>query len=238
MSSQLQQEAQSLSPSALISLFTLDASNVGSSVFTFCSHKEPDGTSVRFGGVEYPYIALKYDGFEWSSDGAMPRPKISAEALNSSFFSLVVLTNGIQGALIRRDRTLARFLDGHPDGGKGIKFPSDLYIVDRVTQLTKSVVTLELLTPLDLPREKVPARIALRDVCPFIYRRRVKGQWQYDQSSCACPYTGTACFDKHGKPCDEEHDECGRTVSDCAKRFGGCRALPFGGFPGLARNRA
>lgn len=238
MSSPLLREAQSLTPSSIVSLFTLDASNIGAGMYTFCPEKEPDGSSVRFGGIEYPYLPLKYEGFEWNSDGTLPRPKLSATALNDSFFSLVVYTNGIQGALLRRDRTLARFLDGHPDGGKDIKFPSDLYIVDRVTQLTKAVVTLELLTPLDLPREKIPARTALRDTCPFVYRRRVNGAWQYDQTSNACPYAGAACFDKYGVPCEASDDACGHTVSDCVKRFGTRRALPFGGFPGLARNRA
>ena len=238
MTNLLQQEAQSLSPSSIINLFTLDATNIGAGVYNFCPEKELDGTSVLFGGIEYPYLNIKCEGFEWNSDGAMPRPKLSATALNDSFFSLVVSTNGAQGALLIRNRTLARFLDGHPDGGKDIKFPSDLYIIDRVTQLTKAVVVLELLTPLDLPREKIPSRIAMRDTCPFVYRRRVNGAWQYDQTGNACPYAGSKCFDKNGVEVEADNDACGHTVSDCVKRFGTHRALPFGGFPGLARNRA
>ena len=126
----LQQEAQSLDPSAVIHLFTLDASNVGGAVHRFCTEREADGTPVTFGGNQFPQISVRTEGFEWNSDGTLPRPKMSASALNATFYSLIVLTNGAQGALLLRERTLAKFLDGHEYGGRGIKFSTDLYIVD------------------------------------------------------------------------------------------------------------
>ena len=155
MTSLLSREAQSLNPSSVIHLFTLDASNVGGAIHRFCTEREADGSPVMFGGNQFPQISVKTEGFEWNSDGTLPRPKMSASALNDTFYSLIVLTNGAQGALLLRERTLAKFLDGHEYGGRGIKFSSDLYIVDRVTTLTKSLVTLELITPLDLPRCRV-----------------------------------------------------------------------------------
>ena len=234
----LQEEAQSLNPSAVLSLFTLDASNIGGSVYRFCSEAEPDGTPVSFDGNSFSQISLKTEGFEWNSNGTMPRPKMSVSALNDTFYSLVVSTQGAQGALIQRDRTLAKFLDGHEYGGQGIKFPSDLYIVDRVTQLTKSIVVLELLTPLDLPRCQVPSRMALRDLCPWVYRRWNGSAWEYDQTGNACPYTGTACFTRYGESTsDKSEDSCGRKMSDCVARHGIFKNLPYGGFPGLARTR-
>lgn len=238
MSALLQQEAQSLNPSAVIHLFTLDATSIGGSAYRFSPEREPDGGAVAFDGLDYPQLAVKCEGFEWNGEGTLPRPKISAESLNDTFYSLVVYTNGAQGALIRRDRTLAKFLDGHEYGGRGIKFSSDLYIVDRVLTLTKSCVVLELLMPLDLPRCELPARMALRDMCPWVYRRRENGVWVYDQTGNACPYAGSSCFDKFGQPCGADDDACGHTLSDCVKRFGSRRALPYGGFPGLARTRA
>lgn len=231
-------ETQSLSPSAVIHLFTLDASNIGGTVYRFCTEREADGSSVMFGGFAYPQLSVKTEGFEWNSDGTMPRPKMSASVLNDTFFSLIVLTSGAQGALLLRERTLAKFLDGHEYGGRGIKFSSDLYIIDRVTTLTKNLVSLELITPLDLPRCELPSRVALRDMCPWVYRHRDGNAWVYDQTGNACPYTGTAYFDKFGAKCDAANDSCGHTMTDCVKRFGTRKALPYGGFPGLARTRA
>ena len=235
--SALSKEVQKLSPSSIIALFTLDTSNIGGGVYRFCSDKEADGRTIAFGGLEYPQISMTAEGFEWNSDGTMPRPKISVSALNETFYSLVVFTKGAQGALLQRDRTLIRFLDGHEDGGKNIKFPSDLYIVDRITQFTSEAVTMELLTPLDLPRCKLPARVALRDLCPWVYRSWNGSGFSYDQTGNACPYAGTKYFDRYGNICEASADSCGRTAADCVKRFG-YRSLPFGGFCGLARNRA
>ena len=234
----LQQESQSLNPSSVIHLFTLDASNVGGAIHRFSMERETDGTPVSFGGNQFPQLSVQVEGFEWNSDGTLPRPKMSASALNDTFYSLIVLTNGAQGALLLRERTLAKFLDGHEYGGRGIKFSSDLYIVDRVTTLTKSLVTLELITPLDLPRCELPARVALRDMCPWVYRYRSGNSWVYDQTGNACPYTGNACYDKFGQSCDPADDACGHTLSDCVRRFGTRKALPYGGFPGLARTRS
>ena len=238
MTSLLSREAQSLNPSSVIHLFTLDASNVGGAIHRFCTEREADGSPVMFGGNQFPQISVKTEGFEWNSDGTLPRPKMSASALNDTFYSLIVLTNGAQGALLLRERTLAKFLDGHEYGGRGIKFSSDLYIVDRVTTLTKSLVTLELITPLDLPRCELPARVALRDMCPWVYRYRSGNSWVYDQTGNACPYTGSKCFDKFGQSCDPADDACGHTLSDCVRRFGTRKALPYSGFPGLARTRS
>lgn len=236
--SQLQIEAQSLNPSAIISLFELDCTRIGGSVYRFCAESNPDGTPVSFGGVFYQQIGIKQEGFEWNSDGTYPRPKLSVSTLNDTFYSIVVATNGGQGAILTRTRTLAKFLDGQEMGGQGIHFPVDIYIVDRVLSLSKSLVEFELIAPLDLPRCQVPSRTALRDLCPWVYRTYVNGRFEYDQTSNACPYTGTKCFDKYGHECGVSEDSCGRRVSDCVKRFGGYKDLPFGGFPGLARNRA
>lgn len=237
----LQQEAQSLNPAAVITLFTMDARNVGGAVYRFCGETEPDGSAIMFGGNTYPQLSLKYEGFEWNSDGSLPRPKISISALNETFYNLVISTSGAQGSLIQRDRTLARFLDGHEDGGQNIKFPSDLYIVDRITTLTKKLIVLELLTPLDLPRCEVPARMALRDLCPWVYRRwdSSLGAWEYDQTGNACPYAGSNRYTKYGiSTNNNSEDACGRKMSDCVLRYGTNKDLPYGGFPGLARTRA
>lgn len=238
--SSLQREAQSLNPSAIISLYTLDCRSIGGSVYRFTADKEPDGTNFAFGGEVYQQISLKAEGFEWNGDGSYPRPKISVSVLNETFYSLIVFSSGAQGALLTRVRTLAKFLDGHEYGGQSIHFPADIYFIDRVTALTKSAAELELISPLDLPRCRIPSRAALRDLCPWVYRvyDSSSGTFEYDQTGNACPYTGSACFDRYGSPCDAASDVCGRRMSDCVKRFGTLRALPYGGFPGLARTRA
>lgn len=234
-------ESQKLSPSSPIELFTLDASMIGGGVYLFCGEKEEDGSAVKFGGEEYPCLPLQTEGFAWSTDTAMPRPKLAISALNQTFYSLVVSTRGLQGAYIRRDRTLVRFLDGHEDGGQGIKFPSDLYRVARILSMDKAAISFELCCMLDIPRCKLPARRALRNLCGWRYRRwdATRERWVYDGGTTLCPYAGTAMYTEKGIAANNEaEDKCGRKLSDCVLRFGTKKNLPFGAFPGLARARA
>lgn len=239
--SQLTAESQKLEASPPIELFTLDASTIGGGVYRFCGSKEPDGGPVRFSEEEYPFVPLETEGFAWDTGAAMPRPQITISALNQTFYSLVVSTRGLQGAFLRRDRTLARFLDGHEDGGRNLKFPSDLYRVDRIISMDKNVISFELCGILDLPRCKLPARRALRNLCCWRYRRwnKEKKAWAYEGDTTLCPYAGDEMFTERGEETfDKTEDCCGRKLSDCVMRFGSSSNLPFGAFPGIARVRA
>lgn len=239
--SELAAESQKLEASALVELFTLDATMINGGIHRFSGRKEPDGAPIRFGGEEYPFVPLETEGFAWNTGAAMPRPQISISALNQSFYSMVVATRGLQGAFLRRDRTLARFLDGHEDGGRNLKFPADLYRVDRIIAMDKNVISFELCGILDLPRCKLPARRALRNLCSWRYRRwdKEKKSWVYEGDTTLCPYAGEKMFTERGEETyNKAEDMCGRKLSDCVKRFGASADLPFGAFPGVARVRA
>ena len=237
-------DTQSLSPSSLVELYTLDARSVGGGLHRFSPDKEADGTAISFGNISYPFLNLKCEGFEWNGDGTLPRPKMTVSSINGTFYSLVLscLAGAQKGIIfIRRDRTLAKFLDNHSDGGNGYKFPSDIYILARVLSMNKNVIQFELACPTDLPRSKIPARMMLRDMCACVYRHwdATGIQWIYDQTTMSCPYTGDLYFTKKGVATpDMAQDVCGRKLSDCVKRFASCSALPFMGFPGIARARA
>lgn len=232
--------SQSLNPTSLVSLYTVDARNIGYSLMQFCAEREADGSIVSFQGRQFPYLAVKAEGFEWSSDGTMPRPKLTVSSLNPVLFSLIVETSGLMGAMVIRERTLEQFLDGHKDATLGLKYATDIFMVSRIMSMDKEKITFELCCPLDLPRCELPARKALRTVCPWHYRRwnSATGQFVYATTTRACPYTGTKYFNKNGEVVTSASlDVCGRRLSDCVKRFGR-NNLPYGGFPGIARNRA
>ena len=233
--------AQQADPDALVSLYILDASANNGAILRWASSAETDGSSIIYNGSTYPPLNFACEGFAWDGDTA-PRPKITASIASDSdltdrFLALAIGYKGGQGALLYRIRTLARYLDGHEDAGQGIEFPRDMYIVDRITALTKSSSQWELNSPLDLPNCKLPSRQALRDYCPWIYRH-----WDTDTSAFkyvtsgtqGCPYTGASCYTKAGVSTTSANDECGHRLSDCVLRYGHS-ALPYGGFPGLTR---
>lgn len=241
----ISEASQSLNPDAFVSLYELDASNIGGPVLRWASCCESGGAFLRWNGEEYPPLDFTMEGFAW--DGATPpRPKVSifladeSKTVTSSFLSMVIGLNGGQGAYLTRIRTLARYLDGHEDGDHGICYPPDSYIVNSVTSLNKKGVQWELVTPLDLGHSMLPSRQALRNICSWRYRRwnAARGAFDYDQSTMACPYTGTACFTATGFVAQNSGDVCGKSLADCLLRYSGGVPLPFGGFPGLARPRA
>ena len=237
----LQQASQSLSPDAFVSLFALDATVLGGPILRFASTAEADGSAVAWEGNDYPALNFACEGFAWDGD-TPPRPKITASIASDTnmtdrFLALAIGYKGGQGAILYRIRTLARYLDGHADAGQGIEFPRDMYVVDRITSLTKSSIQWELLAPMDLPNCKLPARQALRDCCQWIYRHWNTDSNQFEYiaaSSQGCPYTGSAYFTRAGVACAASADECGRRFSDCVLRYGS-QPLPYGGFPGLTR---
>lgn len=233
-------ESQSLNPSSLITLYELDCSSIGAGIYHFCSEKEVGGSSISFNNVFYQQIDLKAEGFEWTSDGTLPRPKLSVSTINSTFYSLVVATTGAQGCVLKRTRTFAKFLDSGEYGSQHLSFPVDVYIIDRILSFTKNSIEWELITPMDIPNAKIPSRLAMRDLCPWIYRSYNKDTdtFEYDNTSNACPYTGDRYSDNLGMPCTKDKDSCGHRLSDCVYRHGTARALPFGGFVGLAQNRS
>lgn len=237
----LAEHQQNLNPDGLVELFILDAGAIGGGIIRFASTKEADGSSIKWKGHEYPAHNFKTEGFTWDQE-SMPRPKISADVggekdLNNTLYSLIVGYLGAQGSTIYRIRTHVRYLDGHEDGGQDISYPMDVYMVDRLITATKKTLVWELIAPLDLPNCVLPSRFAVRDACCWVYRRwnATTGLFNYNQSSMGCPYVGTNYFDKQGNVCSKEKDECGRKLSDCAKRFGQNFPLPYGGFPALAR---
>lgn len=234
-------QQQSLSPDAFVSLYTFDASPISGGVFRFANSTEADGSNIYFGGLEYPALDFAAEGFEWNGE-SMPRPKITASVqgsntLSNSFLNLVVSCCGAQGAVLYRSRTLARYLDGHEDAGCDVKFPVDIYIVDRIISLTTQSVQWELIAATDLPNMKLPCRTAFRDTCQWIYRRwnTDTSAFTYDTSTMACPYAGTSYFTKAGVVTTQDKDICGHRFADCVLRYGDGEALPFGGFPGLGQ---
>jgi len=230
---------QELSPGGIVSLYTLDATGIGGSIYRFSDTNEQDGSPVAFGGVEYPPLAFATEGFSWSSE-ELPRPKLTISSVNSTLYSLAVSTRGIQGAVLYRTRTYDRYIDGHASANPNMYFPSDVFLVDRILSMNKNEIVIELVTPMDLPDCKLPGQVALRDVCFWVYRHYDADleAFVYDQTENACPYAEEACFTNLGMSTENPAlDCCGRRLSDCICRYGAGKALPYGGFPGLARQR-
>jgi lambda family phage minor tail protein L len=215
-------DLQAIAPSAVIELFQLELNVLQHGVNdTYRFHA---GTSLNsngeliWNGQNYLRFPIEADGFEYSGNGQLPRPKIRCSNIMGTITALLLtLPDGLEGAKVTRIRTLARYIDagnfpgsinpyGTPD--PTAEFPREIYYIDRKTTETRDVVEFELAAAFDLAGVRAPKRQCIANIC----------QWRY--KSVECSYTGAL-------------PTCDKTLDACKAHFGETAELPFGSFPGI-----
>lgn len=224
-------EIQSLSPTALIELFTLDLSGL------------PDGQPLHFHagtnkleqpvvwqGVTYLPLPIEAEGFDITTKGSLPRPKVRVANINGMFSAELRAYDDLIGCKVIRKRTFVKYLDavnfpaGNPDADPNQALTDDLWFVERKVSENRYLVEWELASAFDLQGVMLPYRQVIQNSCTWKYR------------SAECGWTG-GNFDKSDAPCDASSDFCAKRLNSCKVRFGvNGGTLPFGGFPGAVRN--
>lgn len=233
--SAIQSEAQSLSPSATISLFTIDTTPMGGPLMHFVMGSDNDGPVV-FGGVEYQAIDVQFEGLETSGAGALPTPLIRVSNIDGMAQALVSTYGELLGCTLYRVRTFKRFLDGQPDADSEAFFGPDIFRFERKTSENSVYVEWELSASIDQEGKQLPGRTIIRNTCLWRYRFYNGSTGKWDYSKAQCPYTGAQSYDINDLPVsDPALDVPSRRLSCCRTRFGRSNPLPFGGFPGVQR---
>ena len=222
----IQEQLQSLEPSAIIELFELQltaAVNGTDSTFYYHAGTNELSANIVFNGVTYTAFPIEVEGFEVTSKGTLPRPTMRIANANSSISVLLQLYNPLQ-AKVTRIRTCKKFLDavnftgGNATADPTAKFEDEIWYIDRVANENPELVEFELASKLDLTNLALPRRQILEHC-----------QWQYRGEECG--YTGTRYFDLNNRSTDAANDQCAKRYTSCALRFTS-GLLPFGGFPG------
>ena len=239
---------QGIAPGALIELFQLELNVPQHGVAeTYYFHA---GTSLNNNGdliwAGQPYMALpiEVEGFEYSGQGTLPRPKMRISNIIGTITALILtLPEGLEGAKFTRIRTLGRYLDAvnFPDGAYVVsnywdvgyesgtsatadplaEFPRQIFFVDRKSAENRDVVEFELASAFDMAGIRAPKRQCITR-CQWVYR------------SNECSYAGTNFFNVSDVAVgNASEDICGKRVDSCKARFGQSAELPFGGYPGI-----
>ena len=179
-------DLQSITPSAIIELFTLQLSTAlhgANTIYRFHAGSNLNANGkIVWAGNDYLRFPIQASGFAFQR-GQLPRPKIiisNATGLISSILLTVNETttgNDLTGATVTRIRTLAKFLDavnfpgntnplGTPD--PNAEFPKEIYAIDRKSAENREVVTFELAAVLDLAGIRAPKRQCTRAEFPSI----------------------------------------------------------------------
>ena len=177
---------QSINPSAIIELFTLQLSTAlhgANTIYRFHagSNLKANG-QIRWQDNFYLRFPIQASGFAFQR-GQLPRPRISisnATGLISSILLSVNETtagNDLTGATVTRIRTLAKFLDKenfinntNPYGTPAptAEYAKEIYKIDRKSAENRETVEFELAAPTDLAGVRIPKRQCTRKEFPSI----------------------------------------------------------------------
>jgi lambda family phage minor tail protein L len=225
-----------LEPNAIIELFQLhlDATLHGSSdIYYFHNGVNAAVTgNVVWNGQSYVRLPLEATGFDYSSSGSLPRPKLAVSNIGSSIttlllqVNLITAGNDLGGAKVVRIRTLKKYLDGEAGADPHAKFPDEIWYVDRKSNENRAVVEFELASKFDLVGVMLPRRQIIANVCQWVYR------------GGECGYTGSNYWNTQDQVVGTlALDACGKRISSCKLRFGETAELPFGSFPGAGLSK-
>ena len=250
---------QTPSPDAIIEMFELSLSPTihgTSEIYRF--HAGTNSLS-SYGNIfwrnnEYLRFPVEADGFEYSGQGQLPRPKIRISNIFGTITAiLLTLPNGLEGAKLTRIRTLARYLDpiNFTASGDALLTEDNFYLLledgGRILLESTNATADE---TAEFPQEifYIDRKTAeTRDVVEFemVSAMDLAGvrapkrqcisnicQWRYRSNECG--YNGTSYFDAEDNAVAlASLDVCGKRLASCKARFGANAELPFGSFPGI-----
>lgn len=104
-------EIQTCTPGTVIELFELDATALGGSIFRFHNGLNFNKSDIVWQGNTYLRYPVQASGFEMSSKGVLPRPKLTVANISNAVAAEVRAYGDLVGAKVTRKRTLAKFLD-------------------------------------------------------------------------------------------------------------------------------
>ena len=179
-------DLQSINPSAIIELFSLQLSTAihgTNTVYRFHNGSSLNANGeIVWAGNSYSRFPVKAEGFAFQR-GQLPRPTLTISNLSSApSISALLLSvnettpgNDLTGAVVTRIRTLAKFLDAvnFADGinstaDNTAEFPQEIYYIDRKSSETRDIVAWELAAVFDLAGIRVPKRQCTRSEFPSI----------------------------------------------------------------------
>lgn len=229
------QAVQSPAPGEYVAMFSLDTTSLGGPVMNFCQ-AAVNQSGVTYRGVYYVPVDIDATGFEYNGSGGLPTPKIKLANTNQVFQQIVNTYGDLVGCPVSRIRTFAQFLDDGLQPDTGAFIGPDLFQVERKSTENAIFIEWELSASLDVQGVMLPKRMVIRDTCTWRYRSWNAVTQSFDYSKAQCPYTGATMYDNTDKiVTDPTKDGCGRTIGSCKLHFGANAALPYGGFPGVAR---
>jgi len=193
-------EIFSLTPNALVSLFEIDITDIvfdsglinllnlvnPQTIFRFHNEPKLGLNTIYWQGNAYTAIPIKAEGFDITSQGTLPTPKLSFSVSEENMPIMTTIRQRMQqlgdlsGAKVTRRRTFAKYLDREnflnlvvPEGftpNRYVELPPDIFYIDRKSAENRFVIEFELATLLEVEGIKLPSRMCIEGKCVWQYR--------------------------------------------------------------------
>lgn len=163
------EELQLLNQSSpYIELYELDCTALGGLTYHFTNNLYENGTQVVWQGNNYTFIPIQSTGWEimgGTANGStsQPTPTITVSNVNKILLNAVVTLGDIVGAKLTRYRTFQKFLDGQPAEDSSEFLGPDVYYINQKVAHNNSIISFQLINPIDLPGKYLPGRQILKD---------------------------------------------------------------------------
>lgn len=221
-------ESLSLTPSAMVELYVVDLTPLGSVVLRYAPQANALRAPVVWQGLTYTPFPIEARGFAAVTDGPAPRPMLRVSNVLGQLGALVHQHGDLIGARFVRRRTRARYLDAvnfaggvNPSADPTAHLADEVWTIDRLAHRDHELIEWELCSPLDLEGAMLPRRQIRASVC----------SWRYRSPECGYAGPPVAKADDTATSLAAE-DRCSLRISGCKLRFGATGELPIGIFPG------
>lgn len=225
----IQKDLQSLTPGTIIDMYEVDPSIYGLGLLRYSPFTNEKGEDIIWQGQVYYRMPVMVEGYKKTSQGTLARPTMTIANVGGMISAFLRTCNNLLGAKVTRRRTLARYLDAanfvsgvNVTADPNVRFPDEVYYIDRKAGENPQAVTLELAVSWDVTGVKLPLRQVIRDTC----------QWQYRDSDCG--YSGPPVAKIDDTPTDDPIlDRCSKHMTGCKLRWGANAQLPASFFPAV-----
>lgn len=190
----VQAESFRASPSALIELWTLDATAIGlDTVYRFTNGSSSSFQPVTLNGISYTPFPIMAENWGMDGRGQNNRPKLTLSNVRGFISNLLLQYGQLNGATISRQRVFSRYLDAAnfpsptpnwvtPD--PTAVYPAEPFVINRKLVENQQIVSFELIPPIDLQNVQLPFRQIIANTCRWVYRQ-----------SGTCSYVGVPIAD-------------------------------------------
>ena len=165
--------------SALVTLFILDGSAFGGTVFRFTNNPSASGGPIQFGGAFYQPIPIMAEGFDITATGTMAKPTLSLGNVGKVVQAQMMQHGDLVGWKLSRIRTYEKFLDGKPEANPGACIGPEAWLVEKLVMRSAMGIQWQLTTSLDRMAFKTGRQIlkdeSVRNLyAPGVARTRVR----------------------------------------------------------------